>query len=152
MRDLETRKTLLDSVINTNCLRLLGLGLLLSGSLANAQSMSLKDLEAACENNKAEQCIDAGTAYARGELQGKKVKKDKLKSQRLIKRGTRLGEQSCNRGNARDCYVLGIVYFEGEIISADFPRGLDMLQRSCSGGYQEACTWLENSGIHFTIE
>lgn len=148
-----TEKVFTNIIMNMGITTCFALFIALSCASALAQPKpTLKDMENNCESGNAEECINAGTAYSRGELYGKKVKQDKVKSQRLIKRGVRLGEQNCHRGDTKACYVLGILYFEGEVIPPDFPRGLEMIQQSCNGGYEEACVWLQNSGLFNEIK
>ena len=113
----------------------------------NAAPGWLTDLETKCNAGQADGCLSAGAAYLRGEYDSKKVAKDKRKANMFIKDGLQQGERNCKRNSLHDCYIIGVVYFEGHLTPADFSKGLQLLQKSCKGGYKEACIWLENSGI-----
>lgn len=107
----------------------------------------LQGLEDNCNAGQAQDCLNAGSAYLRGEFDNKKTKKDRNKAKTYIREGLKTGEKSCKRNSLHDCYIIGVVYFEGELTAADFTKGLEYLQKSCRGGYKEACIWLENSGL-----
>ena len=107
----------------------------------------LQSLEANCNAGQAQDCLNAGSAYLRGEFDNKKTGKDRAQAKKYIKEGLVVGEKNCKRNSLHDCYIIGVVYFEGELTPADFTKGLEYLQKSCRGGYKEACIWLENSGL-----
>jgi TPR repeat protein len=105
-------------------------------------------MAASCESGVTQDCLNAAVALKKGELSGKKIKQDPVKSKYYVDKAVRSGEKNCKQGDTLDCYTIGLLYFEGGgVIPTDFPRGLDMLQRSCRGGYKKACEWLDNSGL-----
>lgn len=117
----------------------------LAGSVNAA---TLKEVQGECDAGVTQACLDLGVVYSLGEHKGKKVKKDKAKARRYIKEAVKRGQQNCLQGDSFDCYTLGLLFFEGGgVVPTDIPRGLDFLQRSCKGGYQKACSWLDNSGL-----
>ncbi len=125
----------------------LGLLAALAANPATADSSWIVPLEDACDSGNTARCLDVATAYATGQLQEQTIKVDKAKSQQWVRKGLRLGEQKCQGGSATDCYTLGLAYFEGLLVAADIPRGLQNMQKSCKGGYEKACIWLKDSGL-----
>lgn len=128
--------------------------LLLAGMLtpAGAAANWVETLAAGCDSGATVQCLSLGTAYLRGELDGRKLKIDKAKASHWIKKGIRVGEQNCRNNAAADCYALGLAYFEGRVTQTDIPRGLEFMQKACDQHYEKACVWLRDSGITFTIK
>jgi len=101
-----------------------------------------------CESGVTQECLNLGVAYTNGQYKGKKIGKDKGKAKQFIGKAVKRGQQNCQQGDNVDCYTLGLLFFQGGgIVPADIPRGLGFLQRSCRGGYKEACDWLDNSGL-----
>lgn len=101
-----------------------------------------------CEAGVTQDCVNAAIALKKGELNGKKIKKDPAKAKYFTDKAVRSGEKNCKQGDSLDCYTIGLLHFEGGgIIPANIPRGLDFLQRSCRAGYKKACEWLDNSGL-----
>ncbi|WP_455219906.1 tetratricopeptide repeat protein [Kaarinaea lacus] len=111
----------------------------------------LQTMEQNCNKGMLQDCLNAGWAYKTGEFKGKKAIKDPSKAKIYINDGLQLAQKNCNKGNTRDCYTIGLMYFEGGLIPTDVPKGLNYLQRSCKGGYKEACDWLDNSGLQGMI-
>ena len=101
-----------------------------------------------CDAGVTKECLSAGVAFTRGSYKGKKVAKDKAKAKHYVNKALKSGERNCVQGDSMDCYTIGLLYFEGGgLVPTDIPRGLDFLRRSCRGGYKQACTWLDNSGL-----
>ena len=114
----------------------------------SAEPPWLTALVSDCDSGMTEKCLNVGVAYTKGEFKGKKVAKDKSKAKQYIGKAVKRGQQNCLQGDSTDCYTLGLLFFEGGgIVPADIPRGLELLQRSCRGGYNKACAWLDNSGL-----
>lgn len=114
----------------------------------SADSMQIADIVSDCDSGLTKACIDVGVAYTMGELKGKKIKKDKAKAKHYISKAVKRGQQNCQQGDSLDCYTLGLLFFEGGgLVPTNIPRGLELLQRSCNGGYKKACSWLDNSGL-----
>lgn len=114
----------------------------------SADSMRMADILSDCDSGLTQACIDASVAYTLGEFKGKKVNKDKAKAKSYISKAVKRGQQNCQQGDSMDCYTLGLLFFEGGgIVPTDIPRGLQLLQKSCNGGYKKACSWLDNSGL-----
>jgi hypothetical protein len=105
---------------------------------------SMKD---SCNKGSTQDCLNVGVAYLTGELRGNKVAKDPKQAKIYIDDGLRMGEQRCKKSDYVECYTVGVAYFEGGMVPADMPRGLNFLQKSCKGGYKKACDWLDNSGL-----
>ena len=111
----------------------------------------LQSMVESCNKGSTQDCLNAGVAYKTGQFQGNKVAKDPEKAKIYINDGLQLAQKSCDQGNTQDCYTVGLMYFEGGVIPTDIPRGLNYLQRSCKGGYKQACDWLDNSGLRQMI-
>jgi len=117
-------------------------------SLFAAEPAWLTSMISECDSGVTKECLDVGVAYTRGELKGKKVVSDKAKAKHYINKGVKQGQQNCLQGDPMDCYTLGLLFFQGGgVVPADIPRGIEFLERSCRGGYGEACAWLDNSGL-----
>ncbi len=128
------------------------LGMLTNVSPVYAEAGWVTDMEDRCEKGDTTQCLALGTAYLKGELEGRKLKQDDTKAQHWLRKGTRMGEQNCHANIAADCYAMGLAYFEGRIIQSDLPRGLELMQRGCDLKYEKACVWLHDSGITYKIQ
>lgn len=118
--------------------------------LASAAEIRQKwpqDYEEACERNSLQECLNLAVAYSRGEYAGKKVEKNPILAKNYIDRSIQLGTHGCQQGNLKFCYTLALLYFEGGLISTDFPKAIDYGNKACSGGLKEACEWLRNSGL-----
>jgi len=101
-----------------------------------------------CNSGVTQQCLDVGVAYTKGLYKKQKVTQDKSKAKQFINQAVKQGQKNCKQGDNLDCYTLGLLFFEGGgIVPTDIPRGLEFLQRSCRGGYNKACAWLDNSGL-----
>lgn len=113
-----------------------------------AAAASFESIMANCNAGATSDCLAVGIAYKAGEFKGKKITKDSAKSRQFIDQAVRFGEKNCQGGDPMDCYTIGLLYFEGGgIIATDVSRGLDYLQKSCRGGYKQACAWLDASGL-----
>lgn len=107
----------------------------------------LDTMKESCTKGSTQDCLNVGVAYMTGELNGNKVAKDPAQAKMYINDGLKMGEKRCKQGDNVDCYLIGLMYFEGGVIPTDLPRGLNYLQKSCRGGYKKACDWLDNSGL-----
>lgn len=107
----------------------------------------LETMKESCTKGSTQDCLNVGVAYMSGELNGNKIAKDPAQAKTYINDGLQMGQSRCKQGDYVDCYIVGLMYFEGGVIPADLPRGLNYLQKSCRGGYKKACDWLDNSGL-----
>lgn len=118
-----------------------------SASAAETRQKWPEDHEKACERNSLQECLNLAVAYSRGEHAGKKVTKDPKLAKSYIDRSMQLGTNGCQQGNLKFCYTLAVLYFEGGLISTDFPKAIDYGNKACNGGLKEACEWLRDSGL-----
>lgn len=51
-------------------------------------------------------------------------------------------QEACDKDGTAACLTLAMSYEEGHGVTRDTPRAIDILERSCSGGYQTACGFL----------
>ena len=102
-----------------------------------------------CQRGDIKECMSAATAYSLGKLLKNKVAVDKKKGdmykQRIIDMGKQGCEQSSHLGN---CYQLGLMYFEGRAVNRDISQGMKLIVKSCKGGHQPACNWLDDTGVY----
>jgi TPR repeat protein len=92
-------------------------------------------------------CLNLALAYSRGAHNGKKIEKNSKLARQFGERALETGSAACRQGNLKNCYMVGLLYFEGEFVTSDFAKGLDYARKACVGGYKEACEWLKNSGV-----
>ena len=118
-----------------------------AASAAPTTAPWLDTMKESCTKGSTQDCLNVGVAYMTGELNGNKVAKDPAQAKMYIYDGLKMGEKRCKQGDNVDCYIIGLMYFEGGVIPTDLPRGLNYLQKSCRGGYKKACDWLDNSGL-----
>ena len=119
-----------------------------SALVFSAEPPWLSPIISQCDTGSTEACLNAGVAFTKGEFNGNKVTRDKSKAKQYIGKAVKRGQQNCLQGDNTDCYTLGLLFFEGGgIVPADIPRGLELLQRACRGGHNQACAWLDNSGL-----
>ena len=92
-------------------------------------------------------CLLLAVSYARGDYVGKKIEKDGKLSKNYTDRAVELGTNGCRQGNLKFCYLLGVIYFEGQLVDTNHQKGIEYATKACTGGYKEACDWLKNSGL-----
>lgn len=145
--------------MNGNILNLRYLGQLAAIALVTGMSLSnfaaaadtrqkwTQDYEKGCEKGQMQECLNLAVAHARGEFNGRKTEKNVTLSKQFSTRAIEVGTAACRQGNLKNCYMLGVMYFEGELVATDYAKGIDYARKSCVGGYKEACEWLKNSGV-----
>jgi TPR repeat protein len=114
---------------------------------AESRSKWMLDEQRACDRGSMQECLNLAVGHARGEVQGKKVERDANKSKQFTERAITAGNDGCRQGNLKYCYLLGVLYFEGELTPTDYGKGIEYARKACVGGYKEACEWLKNSGV-----
>jgi TPR repeat protein len=114
---------------------------------SDAKPKWVGEFEKGCEKGQMQDCVNLALAYSRGAHNGKKIEKDPKLARHFGERALQTGSTSCRQGNLKNCYMVGLLYFEGEFINSDFEKGLDYTRKACVGGYKEACEWLKNSGV-----
>lgn len=116
-------------------------------SMADTTPRWLLEFEKKCDAGSMKDCMNAAHSHALGKFRLKKTKKNKEKADFFIQRILQMGEQGCdNNSNLENCYLLGLMYFEGTAIIRDVPKSLTIVDKACKGGYKEACSWLEGTG------
>lgn len=105
--------------------------------------------EDGCNSGQIKDCMSAATAYSLGKLLKNKVKVDKNKGDYYKQKTQQMGEQGCEQNsNLGNCYQLGLMYFEGRAVNRDIPKGMKLIVKSCKGGHQPACNWLDDTGVY----
>jgi len=141
------RSTLQKSVLTLGTLLLCSFIGLHSATAAEARPKWALDFEKACERNSLQDCLNLAVAFSRGELNGKKIDKDPKLAKNYTDRSVELGTAGCKQGNLKFCYTLALLYFEGGLITTDFPKAIEYGSKACTGGVKEACEWMRNSGM-----
>ncbi len=130
---------------------ILSLALLLATSVFAATADKVPrwaaDLESGCAKNQMPDCLALALAYLRGTHNGRKIDKNSALARQFGDRALQTGTASCQQGNLKHCYMVALLYFEGEFVTSDFAKSVDFARKSCVGGYKEACEWLKNSGV-----
>lgn len=67
---------------------------------------------------------DANKAYENGDL----------------KKASELMKKSCDNGNMRACWNLGLLYSNGRGVERNSKKALDLYKIACEGGYEKGCT------------
>jgi hypothetical protein len=128
--------------------------LLLGAGLAGIASAAttprwLMEFENQCNAGSMKDCMNAASAYSLGKFHKYTVKPDKAKAEQYKQRVLQMGNQGCqNNENLANCYLLGLMYFEGRAIIRDVPKGLQIVEKACKGGHQPACNWLDDTGVY----
>ena len=109
----------------------------------------LLEFESNCTAGSMKDCMNAASAWSLGKYHNKKVKPDKNKAELYKQKVMKMGTDGCNNNaNLGNCYLLGLLYFEGRAIIRDVPRGVQIVTKVCKAGYQEACNWLDDTGVY----
>lgn len=118
-----------------------------TASAAESRQKWAQEFDKSCERGLLQDCLMLAVIYARGDHNGKKVDKNPKLSKSYTDRSIELGTNGCKQGNLKFCYMLGVLYFEGQLVVTEYQKGLDYVNKACTGGYKEACEWLRNSGL-----
>lgn len=117
-------------------------------SMADTTPRWLLEFEEKCDAGSMKDCMNAAHSHALGKFQLKKTKKNKEKADLFIQRTLQMGEQGCNNNsNLENCYLLGLMYFEGTAIIRDIPKAMTIVVGACKAGSEEACKWLDDKGV-----
>lgn len=119
----------------------------LFASAAETRPKWIQDLEKSCERKALQDCLNLAVAYSRGDYLGKKITKDPALAKGYIDRSLELGTNNCKQGNFKSCHLLALLYFEGGLITTDYPKAIEYGNKACAGGLKEACEWLRDSGL-----
>jgi len=119
----------------------------LIATASDARLKSIQDYEKGCEKGQMQDCVSLALAYARGELGNKKIEKNPRVAKQFSDRAIETGSSACRQGNLKNCYMVGVMYFEGDLVATDYAKGIEYVRKACVGGYKEACEWLKNSGV-----
>lgn len=116
-------------------------------ALAN-EPHGLAEAEKRCEQGVIKDCINLSRVYFYGKFNNQKIEIDNNRADYFTQRAVQNGQIGCKvKRDMESCYTLGVYYFEGDPIKRDFKQGMDLVTQACRGGYQEACTWLDWSGV-----
>jgi TPR repeat protein len=100
-----------------------------AGGLAEATAPTTEALEASCQRNEAQACVDLAT----------RLLKDQPSKQNQ-RRAVALLDRACKGKNGDACAKLGLVYvFSGK--KADARRGEALLKRACDLGSKTGCSF-----------
>lgn len=131
------------------CIVLLLSSALLPNAVTAAESRHkwAQEPDKACDRGSMPDCLLLAVSYARGDYLGKKIEKNDKLSKSYSTRAVELGTNGCRQGNLKFCYMLGVLFFEGELTDMNPQKGIEYTTKACTGGYKEACEWLKNSGL-----
>lgn len=122
---------------------------LVSSTSAATTPRWLLEFENQCNAGSMKDCMNAASAYSLGKYHKYTVKADKQKAEQFKQRVVQMGRRGCeNNENLGNCYLLGLMYFEGRAVIRDVPTGLKIVERACKGGHQPACNWLDDTGVY----
>jgi len=58
-----------------------------------------------------------------------------------------LFKKSCDMGDTKGCYNLGVAYEHGQGVSQDYTQASELFKKSCDMGYAPACRLLKKLGM-----
>jgi hypothetical protein len=118
-------------------------------------------LDVECQHNSAQGCFTLGTLLNGG----RGLPRDPIGAGRSLKHACDLGLDSacnsvvnmvktdgdgvllepCSRGEGASCYMLGSLYYGGQVVSRNLERSATLFQQSCTAGFTRGCGQLGES-------
>jgi TPR repeat protein len=119
-----------------------------SSLMAGTSPRWLLEFEEKCDAGSMKDCMNAAHSHAVGTFVLNKTEINKERAEFYTQRVIQMGHQGCNdNSNLGNCYLLGLMYFEGRVVNRDVPKGMEIINNACSGGHEEACQWLKDVGV-----
>ncbi len=119
-----------------------------SSLMASTSPRWLVEYEEKCDAGSMKDCMNAAHSHAVGSFVLNKTEINEERADFYTQRVIQMGHQGCNdNSNLGNCYLLGLMYFEGRVVNRDVPKGMEFINNACSSGHDEACQWLKDVGV-----